>query len=64
MKKCRGKSNPTRAKRALRELADVFFVQSPLWRYIARGGRGRKFMREYRKFKNSRRPQCFRQDVW
>ena len=64
MKKCRGKSNPTRVKRALRELADVFFSQSPVWRYIARGGRGRNLMREYRKFKNSRRPHRFRQDVW
>ena len=63
-KKQRGKPNPTRTKRAIAALADNFYTQSPLWRFIARGGRGRKLVRAYRELKNSRRPQCFRQDVW
>jgi hypothetical protein len=64
LKKRRGVLNPTKRKRAFEALADNFFAASPLQRFLMRGGRGRKLMRAYRNVKNSRRPQCFRQDVW
>jgi hypothetical protein len=64
MKKQRGKPNPTITHRLIARLADNFYAQSPLWRMLARGRLGRKLMRAYRELKNSRRPQCFRQDVW
>lgn len=45
-------------------LAENFFAESPMYRMMYRTGLGRKRMRMYRKIKASRRPQCFRQDVW
>jgi hypothetical protein len=48
----------------VRELADNFFAETPLFRMLHRNGLARKRMRAYRIFKNSRRPAQFRQDVW
>jgi hypothetical protein len=64
MKKFRGKPNPTRTNRAFEALAKNFYTDTPMWRFVARGGRGRRLMILYRRLKGSRRPQCFRQDVW
>ena len=47
-----------------RELADNFFRESPLFRFISRGGAGRKRLRLYRKLKGTRRPKFCKQDIW
>jgi hypothetical protein len=58
------KTNPTKMAKLLKLLCDNFYAETPLQRYLMRGGRGRKSMQRYRAAKRVRRPAQFRQDVW
>jgi len=58
------KLNPTKLKNLLKLLCDNFYAETPLQRWLLRGGAGRKGMQRYRARKRIRRPQEFRQDAW